>query len=1525
MASRYPKGFDTDVEIPRIDNNVTEIGGDAINGLRDAVFTLEKILGLNVQGSATDLVTRLNKTLDANGNLKATAISTLWSGSPIMNSHIANNAGIKETKLTLDYGTTQLKTWIDTLRVRVDALYKSIAQDITNLSRHIGHPSSYGRHRTSDIDGYFTLQTPYTNYNLQGIIHDLFDKITDHVAEITDAHDASAISVDDSTFFSASGDDVQEVLESLDHLEMRELTRHRDRQHSNGILNTQETFYNNTHYNTVVVASSTLLAQSIGTKLVRFIVSPAGFVDVKRDDTIVIINSGISYTFKIDRTDTILGTAYVYIQGSMPVAILLGATAIIYRSTEETASSSVLINVIKKRTTSANNSIIAVHPKAPYVIGSGLNPGLLATGSMENIRIDWSSYGYNGSYEFDLEALLPAAFEDRTPQVIVDTLNTEFTDNCLPLLAFLYKNEIGIALDEAPLDGYIGIKTPMSNSAWPALGFAEEVNWYTLADRNSYIDGYEANTLTELINSSATLAGNVITFSTINPIALGITIGQFVRVFNGVDDGTYEISAISSNSISVAIVGVFVGATAIVRVYADSFYELPILRTFYETYVDVSKTTKNLYFRVAPRLRYSDDGGTVGQPFEEKANITAVSRNFSHSTMRIVFLTATNTLQLGEPTGVGIGLLAGTEGPAVVIPADPRGKIIKLYDHSRTEYIELQMIAVPAASNGILNCYIEDRISEEFHLQTGTVLNNKTLFLNATDNRLFGNVGRQDIRTDFKRDYTSYPLSRIRANGIIYGFNFEASGVTEVLAYGGEVLVNGAIKNASTKAITIPTDTSGLNITYNLFVDEDGVFNFLVDDRVVNFTPSLEEIIISEDKVIIGQIITNNGSFVSSTDLRRFVNNLDNKIELIVEDEDISVGSFATLQSAVNWINAVDQTLFPTSKTIRIRGSITYDVSILGSTTLPDGITLIGDGDGSNSTYGSRIYVTNNIAGTSILIPQDNCTIKNIAFEADASSTDMQNGFIGDSTISVANLRIEGCSFTYPSQSSLFYGIGVDQFYELFINDCKFINCGTGIINVTSGAILNISNCLFSACYDYGIFLTSVVNGNIRHNQMAFTTLNGSTDAIRINSAFRINISDNIILSTSIDIASANRIMIVVDVASTFTQIHNNILINSSVASQGFGLGILYGSSGVGVFDHNYVDISRNKLQYFYGGVFQKGITVLKSTNVEIVKNKILNCRNAIDIADAADPCTKISITNNIAEVVGSGIALLRVRTGGGLTNNLRVVGNHFHASADPLYHLVDITAFGYSVISNNILEIDTDIAFSAIYFAGSRSTISGNIIWGQNFTNAANSPLQIVGTSNYSSGNNIGVISTAAPSTAISLSGTANTEELNKGASYSINIPLSNAMTSRDNAGSSSWVQGIDIATGAYLYSSFVTWVGSGVNADYANYYFDRNNVPIGANIISVEILYNLTGAGVVVGDLKMGWYKTTSLSIVLTTISAAADVSNIGLGQIETITPAVTEYMGAQDVHFVYIEPQGFAGAQILYIWGMRVNYTL
>ena len=183
---------------------------------------------------------------------------------------------------------------IGALRVEHDALVLTVQGDITNLSRHVAHPGIFGRHQMSDIDGY---TGKYSSYNGQGIITDLDTRIDNHITDPIDAHDASAISFDDSgTFISAN--EVQTAIEELDKIGITTIRIHQDDQHSNSILSSQEVFYDDDH--SYVVVSSNVL--NIGSKLFFcstlkvgiFFILPAGRVLSILFDTEIFFSSILS-------------------------------------------------------------------------------------------------------------------------------------------------------------------------------------------------------------------------------------------------------------------------------------------------------------------------------------------------------------------------------------------------------------------------------------------------------------------------------------------------------------------------------------------------------------------------------------------------------------------------------------------------------------------------------------------------------------------------------------------------------------------------------------------------------------------------------------------------------------------------------------------------------------------------------------------------------------------------------------------------------------------------------------------------------------------------------------------------------------------------------------------------------------------------------------------------------------------------------------------------------------------------------
>ena len=121
--SNFPTSLDDDLSLPRIDNNITTIGGDAINAIRSAIFAIEGILGINVAGSAASLASFLSVSFNADGTMKASALAAAGLiYLPIVDSEISPTAAIQESKLALTYSTVSLYNLYSSLNNAVEVL-----------------------------------------------------------------------------------------------------------------------------------------------------------------------------------------------------------------------------------------------------------------------------------------------------------------------------------------------------------------------------------------------------------------------------------------------------------------------------------------------------------------------------------------------------------------------------------------------------------------------------------------------------------------------------------------------------------------------------------------------------------------------------------------------------------------------------------------------------------------------------------------------------------------------------------------------------------------------------------------------------------------------------------------------------------------------------------------------------------------------------------------------------------------------------------------------------------------------------------------------------------------------------------------------------------------------------------------------------------------------------------------------------------------------------------------------------------
>lgn len=262
--ANYPASIDNDRSIIRIDDNLSELGSSAINQLREAVFTIEKAVGINPQGSKSSLNERISVSINPDGSIRTEALQSVGLATlPISDNQVASNAGIKETKLQLNYPTGDLHTAIVAAQSQVELVQDLINEENTNFLIHLSGGTllvdelTKARHVASHIDLNAVPVDSRDTYVWTGLLDINGDlRPATHVAEAlleinnelvghetatsTLVHPASAISVDSSQFeqLPAYIVNVQQALSYVDNQEALSTGVDRATLNSNGIPRT---------------------------------------------------------------------------------------------------------------------------------------------------------------------------------------------------------------------------------------------------------------------------------------------------------------------------------------------------------------------------------------------------------------------------------------------------------------------------------------------------------------------------------------------------------------------------------------------------------------------------------------------------------------------------------------------------------------------------------------------------------------------------------------------------------------------------------------------------------------------------------------------------------------------------------------------------------------------------------------------------------------------------------------------------------------------------------------------------------------------------------------------------------------------------------------------------------------------------------------------------------------------------------------------------------------------------------------
>jgi hypothetical protein len=259
--SVYPFELDDDITLPRVDDNITETGQEAINALRDAVFNVQETLGIEPQGSVTTVANRLDASLNPDGTIKSSALTSIGLVTlPITNNQVGTNAGIEESKLSLVHSTTDLYTLISANSALLNSLNTFVNNTVyADLNLHISGATylsdgvSSARHVLSHIDLNSVpsdIRDPFftwtglkdKNNNLRSAVTAadgllaVNNALVDH-ENLTSAHQANAIDVNTDNFIEIplTATTVQSALDYLDRAEVLNMGQHRATQHANAI------------------------------------------------------------------------------------------------------------------------------------------------------------------------------------------------------------------------------------------------------------------------------------------------------------------------------------------------------------------------------------------------------------------------------------------------------------------------------------------------------------------------------------------------------------------------------------------------------------------------------------------------------------------------------------------------------------------------------------------------------------------------------------------------------------------------------------------------------------------------------------------------------------------------------------------------------------------------------------------------------------------------------------------------------------------------------------------------------------------------------------------------------------------------------------------------------------------------------------------------------------------------------------------------------------------------------------------
>ena len=462
--SNYPSKLDTSVEIPAVRDNILEVGSEVINGLRDAIFQIERTLGVNPQGaSGNTLSGRLDKVVDGNGNIRKEALAqaNILAG-PISDADVSKVAAIRESKLKLDFPTKLLQSEVSVLGNQIGQLISQLEDMNAVLTVHV-HPDTKNRHKataisvaTSSISGSPEATAELDGNTVQEVLSSLYDGHINYdgsdITKTNRSHEAMQIYFDDTEVSAlVATDNAQDAIEGAINAATLSQINHQDLYHANGLKRVSKIYSaDDSGAGTTVISEERIaFAKNVGDSDPSFLVTfstpyqeTALIVEIGDVLTILDENStdslinGDYQIFKVTRdADGYVESVNVFgtsVDNSS--ASVVGTVRKAFR--RKTNEAGLLVSVRQSPDLTSSRVLQVCDPNSVRLVSENIRPSeVTASSKTLSIEVDETD-----TYDF---VLYDSTKSRQTIDSIIVKFNEQAAEDKIPLTAYCLNKETG--------------------------------------------------------------------------------------------------------------------------------------------------------------------------------------------------------------------------------------------------------------------------------------------------------------------------------------------------------------------------------------------------------------------------------------------------------------------------------------------------------------------------------------------------------------------------------------------------------------------------------------------------------------------------------------------------------------------------------------------------------------------------------------------------------------------------------------------------------------------------------------------------------------------------------------------------------------------------------------------------------------------------------------------------------------------------------------------------------------------------